>query len=172
VLLRAARNGAVGRDEGCYRLYRWRWPLGGSMPIRDDHSSSDRIPSLPGTLVRPPALPQGRSVTLPPAPRRARKPCRQPIRPQQWPHRLGAAATHRRSSSATGDISFPPSVAKRRMVSASQPACGLNSPTSHPPSSLKRAIISPMLPHYCPCASPNEIIGSTGATNRGCWDLR
>ena len=67
----------------------------------------------------------------------------------------------------TGDISFPPSVAKRRMVSASQPAWGLNSPTSHPPSSLKRSIIPAMLPHYCPNVSPNEIFGSTGATNRG-----
>jgi hypothetical protein len=58
------------------------------------------------------------------------------------------------------------------MVSASQPACGLNSPASHPPSSLKRSIIPAMLSHYCPYVSPKEIFGSTGATNRGCRGCR
>ena len=48
---------------------------------------------------------------------------------------------------------------RRNTISASRPACDLNSPTSHPPSSLTRSIIPGTLPHCCACASPDQIFG-------------
>jgi tetratricopeptide (TPR) repeat protein len=51
-------------------------------------------------------------------------------------------------------------------ISASRPACDLNSPTSHPPSSLTRSIIPATLPHCCACASPDQIFDRVSWSGR------
>lgn len=156
-------------------MYCRRWPSGDSTPTRDGHGSNSRILSLPGILIMLPASRRGRSVTLPPEPRRACKPCRQPIRLN-----LGRIGWERQQRitvrpappAISVALGIPPSVANRRMGSASRPACDLNSPTSHPPSSLKRSTIPAKLPHCCAGGSPIDTFGYTGAANCGCRELR
>jgi hypothetical protein len=51
---------------------------------------------------------------------------------------------------------------RRNIISVSRPTCDVNSPTNHPPRSLKTSITPAKPPHRCVCASQDGFSVGTG----------